>query len=519
MGHTLRFHITGPNTDRRGILALTTPLWLGRDPSCDLVLPSELVSRRHLVIFQNEGQLWLQDHSSNGSWLNTTKLGSEPVQVSIHPQIDIGPFRITLQAAPQTSPPPPPPKPAAPTRSTGKATPLTPTPPSSTPAEHLFVRADTPVPAPQAAPTPDLRSKDPANLVQPLRHPPTTAASPLPKPLATLMARAEVRLVFVQGNGHVFVKPNHPRQGSALALDPQHDLPLLEAALLNLARPCTPPSVVQGHLPDGTHFCLVRAPMAVNGPYITLRKSPKVLPKLQEIARRGVLSPDAGRLLQGAVRIGCHVILCGATQDDSRDLLWALAQSIPMTERVVALSQAIALQLPHPHLVHLLAKHRDRQALRTAIALCPERLVVDDSVVTTTAALMDTLATGPPLLASIRESLRPHTTPLREPQTSNHFERLPAPLAHPAVLVFAGGHPYRILRICEFASTGSVAEAQHSLDLFETYTNNRGTPSLQPTGNCPTFASNLRRPEWPPLLLSQRRPAQPSTENHEQRRS
>ena len=44
---------------------------IGRDSSCDLVLPSELVSRRHAVLYEEEGDFVLKDLSSgNGTLVN-----------------------------------------------------------------------------------------------------------------------------------------------------------------------------------------------------------------------------------------------------------------------------------------------------------------------------------------------------------------------------------------------------------------------------------------------------------------
>lgn len=44
---------------------------IGRDSSCDLVLPSDLVSRRHAVLYEDEGDFVLQDlNSGNGTLVN-----------------------------------------------------------------------------------------------------------------------------------------------------------------------------------------------------------------------------------------------------------------------------------------------------------------------------------------------------------------------------------------------------------------------------------------------------------------
>ncbi len=53
---------------------------VGRDPSCDLVVDSPLVSRRHLEVVASEGNWQIRDlHSSNGSFRNGEPIGTVPV--------------------------------------------------------------------------------------------------------------------------------------------------------------------------------------------------------------------------------------------------------------------------------------------------------------------------------------------------------------------------------------------------------------------------------------------------------
>jgi len=58
--------------------AMDTPVHIGRDPACQLVMTSATVSRRHAVIEYSSGQFVFTDKSSNGSWL---RLGGELVRV------------------------------------------------------------------------------------------------------------------------------------------------------------------------------------------------------------------------------------------------------------------------------------------------------------------------------------------------------------------------------------------------------------------------------------------------------
>jgi sigma-B regulation protein RsbU (phosphoserine phosphatase) len=69
---------------------------IGRDPSLDVVLRDEAVSRRHARIFRVNGVWQLQDTgSTGGTFLNRTKISpDQPVPLSHGDSVRIGPFKI-----------------------------------------------------------------------------------------------------------------------------------------------------------------------------------------------------------------------------------------------------------------------------------------------------------------------------------------------------------------------------------------------------------------------------------------
>jgi len=59
----------------------TTEVVIGRDPSCDFVLPHELVSARHGRFSYHQNQWWYEDlKSTNGSYLENLRI-EEPIVV------------------------------------------------------------------------------------------------------------------------------------------------------------------------------------------------------------------------------------------------------------------------------------------------------------------------------------------------------------------------------------------------------------------------------------------------------
>jgi type VI secretion system FHA domain protein len=114
---TVRFQSTGvvPG-DGRPFQMLGGSMTIGRGDENDLVLPdpNKMVSRRHCVIQETDGQVTVVDVSSNGTFLNYGKvpLGQVPSPVNNGDILTVGPYELVLDiedeapaAAPDALPP------------------------------------------------------------------------------------------------------------------------------------------------------------------------------------------------------------------------------------------------------------------------------------------------------------------------------------------------------------------------------------------------------------------------------
>jgi class 3 adenylate cyclase len=79
------------------------PLLIGRDAGCGLVIPSELVSRRHATIDVQRSTYVLTDHSSNGTFV-TADYGATPRFIRREPVHLDGSGTISFGAAPENNP-------------------------------------------------------------------------------------------------------------------------------------------------------------------------------------------------------------------------------------------------------------------------------------------------------------------------------------------------------------------------------------------------------------------------------
>jgi pSer/pThr/pTyr-binding forkhead associated (FHA) protein len=99
-------------TDGREYQVGEGPLVLGRDASCDVVVPGHDVSRRHAQIELGEAGYTLVDTSTNGTFVNGTRIeGSRVLQRADVIRIGADEFRFYADTAPPAIPVPPPPGP------------------------------------------------------------------------------------------------------------------------------------------------------------------------------------------------------------------------------------------------------------------------------------------------------------------------------------------------------------------------------------------------------------------------
>ena len=203
-------------------------------------------------------------------------------------------------------------------------------------------------------------------------------------PLDDLLADALVSEVMVNGPGPVWVE----RAGVLHCTDVIVDVATIEQLLERIVAPLglrldrTSP-LVDARLPDGSRVNAVVAPLAVDGPCLTIRRfGARAIPLIE------LCEPGVADLLTWAVRGRCNLIVSGGTGAGKTTLLNALAAVIPPTERIVTVEDAAELRLAAPHVVRLEARPGNadgvgavslRALVRNALRMRPDRIVVGEA--------------------------------------------------------------------------------------------------------------------------------------------
>jgi pilus assembly protein CpaF len=203
-------------------------------------------------------------------------------------------------------------------------------------------------------------------------------------PLEPVLADPAVSEIMVNGPaGGVWVERNGRLRRLDLRLDPASVARLVERVVAPLGLRIDRSSpLVDARLPDGSRVNAVLPPLAVDGPYLTIRRFAARAVGLDDLA-----SAPVAALLGWAVAARCNVVVAGGTGAGKTTLLNALAGRVPPGERIVTVEDAAELRLAHPHVVRLEARPANaegigavgiRELVRNALRMRPDRIVVGE---------------------------------------------------------------------------------------------------------------------------------------------
>jgi len=203
-------------------------------------------------------------------------------------------------------------------------------------------------------------------------------------PLEALLDDPEVTDVLVNGPGPVWVERGGRLERTTIVIPTRDDvMRLVERAVapLGLRIDLSSP-YVDARLPDGSRLHASIPPIAVDGPFLAIRRFAAVGVSLDDLAGEAI-----GALLAAAVRRRRTIVVSGATGAGKTTMLNALAAEIDERERIITVEDTAELRLPHDHVVRLEARPANadgvgevsiRDLVRNALRMRPDRIIVGE---------------------------------------------------------------------------------------------------------------------------------------------
>ena len=103
--------------------------------------------------------------------------------------------------------------------------------------------------------------------------------------------------------------------------------------------------IVDARLKDGSRVSAVLAPIALNGPILTIRRFPREAITMEQLVSMNSITQEAAEFLKKMVQAGYNILVSGGTGSGKTTFLNVLSGFIPETERVITIEDSAELQL------------------------------------------------------------------------------------------------------------------------------------------------------------------------------
>jgi pilus assembly protein CpaF len=145
--------------------------------------------------------------------------------------------------------------------------------------------------------------------------------------------------------------------------------------------------MVDARLKDGSRVNIVFPPLALDGPYISIRKFSRQQIDFAKLVSYGSLTQPVARVLEVAGRCRLNVVISGGTGSGKTTLMNAMSRLIDHGERIITIEDAAELQLQQPHVVRMETRPQSlegrgevtqRDLIHNALRMRPDRIIVGE---------------------------------------------------------------------------------------------------------------------------------------------
>ncbi|MFT8644724.1 CpaF family protein [Gluconacetobacter sp.] len=208
-------------------------------------------------------------------------------------------------------------------------------------------------------------------------------------PLEPLLDDDRISEIMVNGPDNVFVESKGRLVASGVRFrDTAHLAAICQRIASAVGRRIDEASpMADARLRDGSRVNIVFPPLALDGPYLTIRKFGRQIIDLERLVAFGSLTAPVARVLRIAAQVRLNIIVSGGTGAGKTTLLNALSRLIDASERVITIEDAAELQLQKPHVVRLETRPANlegggeiaqRELMRNALRMRPDRIIIGE---------------------------------------------------------------------------------------------------------------------------------------------
>ena len=208
-------------------------------------------------------------------------------------------------------------------------------------------------------------------------------------PIDRLLKDEDISEVMVNGPNSVYVeRSGKVEKTTASFVDDTHLRRIIDKIVGQVGRRIDEAQpLCDARLPDGSRVNAVIHPLAIGGPFLTIRKFSKDPYQIDDLIRFGTLNAASARFLQAMVVGKLNILVSGGTGTGKTTTLNVLSSFIPADERIVTVEDAKELQLHQDHVLALEARPPNiegkgqitiRDLVKNTLRMRPDRIVVGE---------------------------------------------------------------------------------------------------------------------------------------------
>jgi pilus assembly protein CpaF len=208
-------------------------------------------------------------------------------------------------------------------------------------------------------------------------------------PIDRFLKDVDVTEVMVNGPESVFVERHGKIERVPVSfVDDTHLRRIIDKIVGQVGRridEATP--MVDARLPDGSRVNAVIHPLAIGGPFLTIRKFAADPFQVEDLISFGTINAAVARFVEACVVGRLNVIVSGGTGTGKTTTLNVLSSFIPDDERIVTIEDAKELQLHQDHVLALESRPPNiegrgevtiRDLVKNSLRMRPDRIVVGE---------------------------------------------------------------------------------------------------------------------------------------------
>lgn len=208
--------------------------------------------------------------------------------------------------------------------------------------------------------------------------------------LQELVDNPQVTEIMINGPNHIFVEKAGALSRYPLKFDSKEKLEdiiqqIVSACnrVVNEANP-----IVDARLANGARVNIVLAPVALDGPVVTIRRFPEHPITMKNLISFGAIPEELAGWLKLLVQARYNLFISGGTGSGKTTFLNALSGFIPKDERIITIEDNAELQIEDlPNLVRLETRNANvegckeitiRDLIKTSLRMRPDRIIVGE---------------------------------------------------------------------------------------------------------------------------------------------